>query len=418
MKVMLFDNFSQYSGKRLIALLLLILPAGCALNAGKEREVPSASDFFVGHPAPDFKLKDLDGREVQLSSLKGEIVLLDFWATWCGYCRQEIPTIEHISKDFEKKHIVVIGVNSGEEKDIVKSFVAKNKMTYPVVLTAENPEVISNYGARALPTVAVIDKNGIIAAYRVGEGRDTEEILRNDIHRVSSSKYAAPEPKPVQMAQTPQASATPVGPDPSWQPRTVDEFLARGYARLMVRQYPQARADAEDALTLSVDSVMARFLHGRAAYDAKDYSIAIEDFDKVIQRRPDWAQGYHYRGLSYSYSGQHQRAVPDYQRTIELEPYLATGYNDLGWAYRELGEFDKAKANFDKAIELEPNYIRARENRAILFDKQNNFEAELNEITMIRRLVPNYPWAKDTEQAVLQKLGATKRRQEAKLHRR
>lgn len=160
---------------------------------------------------------------------------------------------------------------------------------------------------------------------------------------------------------------------------------------------------------------MAKFLRGRAAYDDKDYLGAIDDFDKVIQQKPDWPDGYHYRGLSYSYCGQHQPAVPDYEETIALSPYLATAYNDLGWAYRELSKFDKAKANFDKAIELEPNYMRARENRAILLDRQRNWTAELSEVAMILRLAPNNQWAKNTEQALLQKLDTIKQSDEAKI---
>ncbi len=390
------------------AAALLLLTFSTSPTFGKPGSAQSISDFFVGHAAPDFKLKDLDGHDVELSSFKGNIVLIDFWATWCGPCRAEIPMIEHIWKGFEKKNVIVIGINSEEPEGVVRKFVAKNKMTYRIALTEDNPSVIHAYGARGLPTVAIIDKNGIIAAYRVGENPNTEEILRDDIHRVSSSKYVAPQPKLIQMAQIPPAvSPAPMisaaGPDPNWQPKTAEEFLARGYARLRIHKNPQAEADAEDALKLRPDWFMALFLHGRAAYEQKDYSTAIEDFNKVIQQKPDWAQGYHYRGLAYSYQGQHQQALPDYQKVLELTPYLAVAYNDQGWALRELSQFDKAKANLDKAIEMEPDYIRARENRAILFGKQSDWVSELNELTMILELMPNDQWAKDAKEAALQK---------------
>ena len=74
--------------------------------------VSSPSDFFVGGRRPDFKLEDLDGREVQLSWYRGRTVLIDFWATWCGPCGVEIPDLERISKQFAKNDMVVLGINA------------------------------------------------------------------------------------------------------------------------------------------------------------------------------------------------------------------------------------------------------------------------------------------------------------------
>jgi TonB family protein len=199
-----------------------------------------------------------------------------------------------------------------------------------------------------------------------------------------------------------RGSVTGPAPDPNWQPKTADEFLARGYARLRLHQYPQAKADADDALKLEPNSVIAQFLHGRDAYEEKDYATALDDFNKVIGQKPDWPDAYLYRGLAYSYRGDHQRALPDYQKAIQLNPYLASAYNSLGWAYSELGQLDQAKANLDKAIELEPDFIRARENRAKLFAKQREFDAERQELSIILALSPNNQWAKDTKEALLQ----------------
>lgn len=375
------------------------------------------ADAFVGHPAPDFTLKDLNGHDFQLSALKGNIVVLDFWATWCGPCRLEIPTIERIYKQYGKKGVTVVGVNDRESGDIVRKYVERNKIAYPIVLANDNPSVIEAYGAHALPTVAIIDKNGIIAAYRVGVSPVTADVLHDDLRHVSSADYVAPQPKKnIQLAQTPAivnpAQSLPE-PDPNWQPKTVGEFLARGFTRLKLHQFEQAKADAEQALILDPESVLARFLHGRAAYDEHDYPGAIEDFDKVIPARPDWAEAYRYRGLAYSYYGQHQRAVPDYQKAIQLNPSYAHAYNALGWAYTALGQFDQAKINLDKAIELEPDLMVARENRAKLFAKQKNFQAELEELTVICGLAPNNQWAKDARGAVLQQLGSAKRPEQA-----
>jgi len=382
----------------------VVLIASISLRLCLAQKPQSIADYFVGHPAPDLHLKDLDGRDVQLGSFKGQVVVLDFWASWCGPCRAEIPAIEHLSKEFEKKNVVVLGVNSDESGDTVRRFVAKNNITYRIVL-AEDADVVRRYGATALPTVVVIDRNGIIAAYRIGERYDSEDLLHGDIRHVLSSKYVAPQPKPMQLAQTPATAplprtpAAPVGPDPNWNPQTAEEFLGRGFVRLNLHQNVGATTDAEEALKLCPDSSVALFLHGRAAYEQEDYATAIEDFNKVIQAKPDWPQGYRYRGLSYSYSGHHDLAIPDYQKAIQLNRYLAQAYNDLGWAFRELKEFDKATTNLDKAIELEPDYVRARENRAILLGMESRWADELAELTLILRIAPNDFWARQAESA-------------------
>jgi len=393
--------------RALATCLLATIAAGACLAADRAQSV---ADFFVGRPAPDFHLKDLDGHDVQLSALRGNVVLLEFWASWCGPCRAEIPGIERISKKFAKKNVVVIGVNSQEPEETVRGFVAKNKMTYRIALAPEHSIVIRQYAAMALPTVAIVDPNGIVAAYRVGERSDTEYFLAADIHHVLTSKYRPPDPKAIPVMQGPAmqspaaAPATPVvsaagGPDPNWKPQSAEEFLARGFLQVNRNQYAEARADAEQALKLCPPSYVALFLHGRAVYEQKDYSTAIKDFNQVVEGRPRWAQGYHYRGLSYWYSGQQERALADYQKMLELDPYASNGYNDLGWALRELKQFDKAKINFDKAIDLEPDYLRARENRAILFGMQHDWKDELEELAIILSLSPNDAWAKNARDA-------------------
>jgi thiol-disulfide isomerase/thioredoxin len=112
-------------------------------------------DAFVGRPAPDFTLKDLGGHDVQLTSLKGKVVVLDFWATWCGPCRLEIPIIERLYKQYGKKGVAVLGVNEQESGDIVRKYVERNKISYPVLLTSDDTE------AKTRPSV--VSTSGLIS---------------------------------------------------------------------------------------------------------------------------------------------------------------------------------------------------------------------------------------------------------------
>ncbi len=128
---------------------------------------------LVGKPASDFSLKDLDGKKQSLSSLKGKVVLLDFWATWCGPCRRELPTIAKLHKELADKGLAVVAVNVGEPLASVNAFLRKNAFELPVWLDSDS-EVSQRYSANSIPTLVVIDKTGKVSAYKVGLREEAE----------------------------------------------------------------------------------------------------------------------------------------------------------------------------------------------------------------------------------------------------
>jgi TonB family protein len=362
-------------------------------NAGKV----DAREALVGRPAPDFKLRDLDGEDVQLASLRGKVVLLDFWATWCGPCRMTMPKLNHLFQQFQKKEVVILGINEDEDPQTVRRFIRDNGYEYPILLTARGDPVIESYLARSLPTMVIIDKNGVIADYRVGYGSATEEMLRENLVRISSAGYVPPKPA---------AAATSASVENWPEPKTADAFLRRGNENARLRNYARAIQDATAALALKPGWVPALRLRARTAYEAKDYESAIKDYTAVLQQHPDWAQVYDQRGLAYSYSGRHNLAIPDYTQAMKLDPYIAAPYNNRGWAYLETGDVQRAIPDLDHAIELAPDYERAHENRAKAFEKQNDLQSELADLEDVIRLAPGNQWAKDQRQDVLRRLGS------------
>jgi peroxiredoxin len=118
--------------------------------------------------APRWSLKDLDGKTVNFSDFKGKVVILDFWATWCGPCRAEIPGFIALQKQYEKQGLVVVGLSVDEDgANVVKPFVQKLGMNYPVVLADEKTR--EAFGAiEAVPTTFLIDREGRIVKEHMG----------------------------------------------------------------------------------------------------------------------------------------------------------------------------------------------------------------------------------------------------------
>jgi peroxiredoxin len=117
----------------------------------------------------DFTLPSLAGSPVSLSSFKGKVVLLSFWATWCGPCKQEMPEMETLYKKLKDRGFEVVAVDMMEDASTVSEFVKRNGYTFPVLLDSTG-EVGGGglYAARAIPTNYVIDKSGRIVGRKIG----------------------------------------------------------------------------------------------------------------------------------------------------------------------------------------------------------------------------------------------------------
>jgi thiol-disulfide isomerase/thioredoxin len=117
--------------------------------------------------AIDFTLEDLSSRETSLSSFGGKVVFLNFWATWCGPCRAEIPSMERLYAELKDREFIILAVNSQEPPDQVSAFVRESGMSFPVLLDSAG-RVGATYGVRAIPTTYLIDPQGAIRGRMVG----------------------------------------------------------------------------------------------------------------------------------------------------------------------------------------------------------------------------------------------------------
>lgn len=127
-----------------------------------------------GAPAPNFVMATLDGQQVSLSDLKGKVVVLNFWATWCGPCRDEMPLFQEAANQHAEDGLVVIAVNVREGASTVRLFVEKLKLRYTIGMD-EKGAVAGRYRVRSFPTTYFVGRDGAIEGRRVGSY--TRQIL-------------------------------------------------------------------------------------------------------------------------------------------------------------------------------------------------------------------------------------------------
>lgn len=122
--------------------------------------------------ARDFTLKDMDGKNWRLSELRGKVVLINFWATWCPPCRRELPSLERLWRRLGNESFVVLAINVGEDADTVFAFTGllEPAPTFPILLDRDSA-VLGNWPVKGLPTTFVVDKKGRIV-YRAVGGRE------------------------------------------------------------------------------------------------------------------------------------------------------------------------------------------------------------------------------------------------------
>jgi peroxiredoxin len=117
--------------------------------------------------APEFELKTLDGKDLNRRDLKGRVILVNFWATWCGPCKEEMPALERLRLKFPEREFEVLAITTDNQRKAIAAFSNTLELTFPVLLD-ETKEVSDMFGVRGLPTSVLIDSDGKILARAVG----------------------------------------------------------------------------------------------------------------------------------------------------------------------------------------------------------------------------------------------------------
>jgi len=157
--------------RKLPATALLALLA-CVSLSGATGATPAA---------PDFKLTNRAGGETTLAGLRGQVVMINFWASWCGPCRQEFPALDQIYAKYKPMGFTLVGINVESERADAERFLGTQKVSFPILFDPQNA-VSGSYGVKAMPTTILVDRQGRVRwqhmAYKPGDEAKYIEQLR------------------------------------------------------------------------------------------------------------------------------------------------------------------------------------------------------------------------------------------------
>jgi peroxiredoxin len=174
LKEIIVSKRNRNSARKIVAILAATL-LGSVFATGSVVATQGA--------APAFSLQTRDGQTLSLEDFRGEVVMINFWATWCGPCRQEMPLLEEIYQRYNKLGFTLLGVNVEEHSNDADRFLAETPVSFPILFDPSN-EVSKQYGVSAMPSTVIVDREGNVRFLHHGYQPGYENEYQNQIREL------------------------------------------------------------------------------------------------------------------------------------------------------------------------------------------------------------------------------------------
>ena len=162
------------------------MPTSALPKSGKSKVESAEKDPLVGKKAPEIFTKTLEGEDFKLSDHKGKVVVLDFWATWCGPCVRALPELLKATSNFNKNKVALIAVNQGESPKVISKFLEKKQLNKLSVILDKTRKIGGEYKVKGIPKTVIVDQKGIIRHVHVGFSTKIGNQLKGEIQKLLS----------------------------------------------------------------------------------------------------------------------------------------------------------------------------------------------------------------------------------------
>jgi peroxiredoxin/outer membrane biosynthesis protein TonB len=241
--------------------------------------------------APDFSFTSVEGQTISLGSLRGKVGLLDFWGTWCPPCRESIPTMVRLNKEFAGQAVEILGISSDRDEQAWRAFIAKNQMTWPEYLDSSGA-MQNTFGVDSFPTYIVLNRDGVIRFRQSGFGDDTGMRLEDAIKKALKEK---PETGGGATPATSSATESPSDGESNAAPANVSSGGTQGVRPSIVVTPAGANAEATPAMGEAGEAIPQQRRVGlalRVQFVSQTRSVEVAQYVQRMMRilTQHWAQ--------------------------------------------------------------------------------------------------------------------------------
>jgi len=344
--------------------------------------------------APDFSFVTLEDESLSNASLRGKVVLFDFWGTWCPVCRESLPMVLNLRKKYRDRPFQIVGVSSDDDEQLWERFIAANQMDWPEFLDSSNV-VRQAFDVNAYPTFIIVDRDGVITYNQSGWSTDMqgelEEVINKALKKPSNRAFLAaaaasvpeePPPKPQMDTGTPPQAGATVPAErnlPSAEAVTAPAGLESSSARAV----ETAHAPEQSAPSFHLRDIRQAEILQRSGH----LEEAIKVFRQAIQSQPNDIKCHRLLADALVQKGDRAGAIVEYQEIVKLEPDNAEDHFMLGAQLEAQG----ATAGYTRD-DFKPQTKSSQPgNLALPKTALADYEAALEQYALAHKLAPRSP---------------------------